>query len=154
MQLTAVVPSANVSPELAEQRGVTVPSTMSLALAENDTAAPDGPVASAVMSAGTVTTGAVVSPTATPKPPLPVLPAPSVAEHDTPDSPSENVLPDAGEQLTATEPSTMSLALAENDAAAPVGPVASTVMSAGTVTTGAVVSRTVTPKLPLPVLPC
>ena len=44
-------------------------------------------------------------------------------------------------------PLTMSLADAENETGAPLAPVASCVMSPGTVTVGGVVSRTVTAKL-------
>jgi hypothetical protein len=45
------------------------------------------------------------------------------------------------------EPSTKSVAVAVKVTTAPVGPVASATMFAGTVTTGAVVSTTVTVKL-------
>ena len=58
-----------------------------------------------------------------------------------------NVLPEPGEQVVATLPSTISLAEAEKVTAAPVAPVASAVTGAGTLTDGGVVSRTVTLKL-------
>ncbi len=66
--------------------------------------------------------------------------------------PSGKVEPEAGEQVAATEPSTMSVAEAEKVAIAPDGPVASRVISEGTVTVGGVVSTTVILKLPVPVL--
>ena len=62
------------------------------------TTAPAALVASAVMSAGTVTTGGVVSTTVTLKASLVLLPAASVAVQVTDVVPSGNVLPDAGEQ--------------------------------------------------------
>jgi hypothetical protein len=70
----------------------------------------------------------------------PVLPALSVAEQVTLVEPIGKVEPEAGLQVTCTEPSTMSEAEAEKFTTAPTGPVALTVMSAGTVTTGAVLS--------------
>ena len=60
-QSTLVVPSGNVLPEAGVQDTVTEPSTMSVAEAEKVTTAPDGPVASAVISPGRVRIGAVVS---------------------------------------------------------------------------------------------
>jgi hypothetical protein len=70
----------------------------------------------------------------------PVLPDLSVAEHDTTVEPTGNVEPEAGVQVTDTEPSTESSAETVKVTTAPLGPVASTVMSAGTVTTGGVLS--------------
>jgi hypothetical protein len=70
----------------------------------------------------------------------PVLPALSVAEHVTLVEPTGNVEPEAGVQVTGTEPSTRSEAEALKVTLAPLGPVALTVMSAGTVTTGGVLS--------------
>src|SRR2546427_8873989 len=67
-----------------------------------------------------------------------------MAEHVTEVTPSGNVEPDRGEQDADNGPSTVSVACAVNVARAPPGPVASRVMLAGTVTSGAVVSRTVT----------
>ena len=74
---------------------------------------------------------------------VPVLPAASVAVHSTLVSPTRNRVPDAGAQLTATLPSTRSLADALNVATASDA-VVDRVRFAGTVTTGAVVSRTMT----------
>jgi hypothetical protein len=60
-QLTIVVPIENVEPEDGEQVGVIEPSTLSVAVAVYVAIAPDGPVASIVILAGTVTTGGIVS---------------------------------------------------------------------------------------------
>ena len=88
-QMTVVVPSAKVEPEAGTQTGVRVPSTMSVALALKVTAAPEGPVASATMLAGTVTVGGVVSTTKTAKlSGSDVLPAASVAVQSTCVAPS------------------------------------------------------------------
>jgi hypothetical protein len=62
--------------------------------------------------AGTVTTGAVVSLTVTVNAAVPLLPRVSVPVQVTLVGPSGNVAPLAGVQLTATAPSTASLALA------------------------------------------
>jgi hypothetical protein len=104
------------------------------------------------MLAGTVTVGGVVSCTVTTKESEPVLLWESVAVQVTVVVPSGNVLPDAGAQLGAMLPSTMSLAEAEYVTTAPPGPVAAVVMLAGTVTVGGVVSCTVTTKESEPVL--
>src|SRR5437762_4250789 len=149
-----VVVMPNVLPEAGLQVVATLRSTMSLAEAVNVTTAPDGPVASVVMSEGTVTIGAVVSTTVTWKLALPVLPCASVAVQFTVVGVMPKVLPEAGLQVVATLPSTMSLAEAVNVTAAPAALVASVVMSDGTVTIGAVVSTTMTGELALPVLPC
>src|SRR5512140_972048 len=105
---------------------------MSVADAENVTAAPDGPVASSVIFEGTVTVGGVVSTTVTLNEPCPVLPCASVALHDTSVVPSAKIDPECGVHVVLTLPSTMSVADAENVTAAPDGPVASSVMFAGT----------------------
>src|SRR4051794_19216345 len=105
---------------------------MSEAEVENETVAPDAPVASAVLSAGTDTTGAVVSTTVTVNEPLLLFPAPSVAVQWTVVVPSGNVDPDPGPHDGATEPLTMSLAVDANETAAPEAPVASTVLLTGT----------------------
>lgn len=110
-QVTVVVASrAKVEPERGEQVGAITPSTRSLAVAVKVTAAPEGPVASAVMLAGTVTVGGVVSTTVTVKLPEAMLPAASEAEQLTVVAPRPKVEPEAGEQFTATEPLTRSLA--------------------------------------------
>ena len=71
------------------------PSTVSVAVAVNVTTTAAELVASVVISAGTVTTGAVVSTTVTVKVAVPVLSLLSVAEQVTVVSTSGKVLPDA-----------------------------------------------------------
>src|SRR5262245_11960308 len=106
------------------------------------------------MFAGTLTVGGVVSTTLTMNEALPVLPAASVDVQVTVVWPSGNVLPEGGAHVVATAPSTRSVALAAKLTAAPDGPVASSVMFAGTDTAGGVVSTTVTPKAAEALLPC
>src|SRR3990172_11886463 len=144
VQFTDVVPSAKVLPEAGAHTGAIAPSTRSAAEAAKLTTAPDGPLASAVMGAGTVTTGAVVSTTVTSNVAVAVFPAPSVAVQSTDVVPSAKVLPEAGAHTGASAPSTRSAAEAAKLTTAPDAPLASAVMGAGTVTTGAVVSTTVT----------
>src|SRR5215212_1339210 len=100
-----------------------------------------GPV---VMLAGTVTAGAVVSSTVMVNDALLRFVAASVAEQWTVVAPSGNVSPLAASQIGVTEPSTRSDAETVNVTAAPDGPVASAVMSAGMLMSGPVVSTTVT----------
>ena len=110
-------------------------------------------MASAVTFAGAMTAGAVVSRTVTVKEPWALLPAASVTEQSTVVVPSGNVEPEAGTHVTATEPSTKSLAEALKVAVAPPGPVASNRLSKGSVRLGGVVSTTVTVNVAVPVLP-
>jgi len=114
------------------------------------------PVASTLKLAGTVTTGAVTSTTVTVtvKLVLPVFPAASVAEQVTGVAPGAKIDPLAGAQTGRSDPSTASLALAIQLTATPAASVASAARLPGPVTTGAVVSTTVTVKLALPMLPC
>ena len=83
-----------------------------------------------------------------------VLPCASVDEQETVVTPSGNVEPDAGLQLTGSVPSTASVAETLYVTTAPLGPVASTVRLPGVVIAGGVVSCTVMLKLAVPVLPC
>jgi hypothetical protein len=106
--------------------------------------APRGPVASSVWSSGTVSTGAVVSTTVTENDPVAVLLCLSLALQSTCAEPKPNGDPLPGLHDTGTLPSTRSTALAAQVATAPVGPVASTVTSFGSVSSGAVVSVTFT----------
>jgi hypothetical protein len=99
------------------------------------------------------TVGPVVSRTVTVNEAAPVLPRASVAVQVTVVVPSGNVNPLAGVQVTSTTPSTVSVADAVQVNAAPDGLVASTVAFPGTVTTGGVVSLTVTVNEAVPVLP-
>jgi len=75
------------------------------------------------------------------------LPCASVALQVTGVEPSGNVAPLAGVQLVATAPSEVSVADAAKVSTAPAALVASIVAFAGTVTTGPVVSVTVTVKV-------
>jgi hypothetical protein len=109
-------------------------------------------VASSVAFAGTVTTGPTVSVTVTVKEAATLLPLVSVAVQPTVVGPSGKVEPLAGVQVTTRGPSTTSLADAVKLNTVPVALVASTVAFAGTVTTGPVVSVTVTVKEADPVL--
>jgi hypothetical protein len=81
-----------------------------------------------------------------------VLPAASVAEQFTDVEPIGNVDPEAGTHVTATDPSIASSAVTEKVTTAPLPLVAGTAMFAGSVRTGAVVSATLTVKLPEAVL--
>src|SRR5688500_8733752 len=112
VQLTVVIPSANVVPAAGVQAGVIAPSTRSEAVAVNETAAPAAEVASAMMLSGSVSIGGVVSTTFTLNDAVASFPAASLAEQFTAVSPSGNVLPEAGVHSTSTSPSTSSLAVA------------------------------------------
>jgi len=85
--------------------------------------------------------------------PVALLPWASVAVQVTVVGPTGNVEPDGGLHVTGRGPSTRSIAFAANVTTAPLGPVASAVTLAGTVSAGGVVSTTVTVKLALAVLP-
>jgi hypothetical protein len=146
---TVVTPTANAAPDAGRHDVPTEPSTRSSAVAAYVTMRPDGPFASAVTSAGRPRTGAVVSTTLISNDALPVLLRLSVAEQLTVVVPSANVEPEAGEQLGVSAPSTRSAADAEYVTAAPDAPDASWPNDAGTVSTGAVVSTTVTSNAPL-----
>ena len=148
-----VTKTGKVDPEAGRHVTATGPSTRSVAEAEYVTTAPLGPNAEAVISAGSVRTGGVVSLTVMVKEAEPTLPAASVAVHVTVVVPNEKVEPEPGEQIAGSEPLAMSVADAEKVATAPLGPVASFVIEAGTVKTGGVVSRTVTVKVPWIELP-
>jgi hypothetical protein len=69
-----------------------------------------------------------------------VLPAASLAVHETVVVPSGNVCPDVWSQDTLGAGSSESVAVTENWTLAPPGPVASTVLDPGTDTVGGVVS--------------
>jgi hypothetical protein len=139
-QDTVVVSYENVEPEAGLQVTVTDPSTESEAETENVTAAPPEPVPWTVMFDGSCNFGGVLSATATLNEAEPVLPALSVTEQVTVVVSNANAEPDAGEQFGASGPSTLSTAEAVKLAIAPAGPAASRVISAGTVTTGGVLS--------------
>ena len=61
MHVTVVLPSGNVEPDAGAHVVDLTGSSGSAALTANATCAPEGPVASAAVGAGTVSTGAVVS---------------------------------------------------------------------------------------------
>ena len=107
-----------------------------------------------MMSECEAITGAIVSSTVTVKLPVDVLLCESVAEQLTVVVPNANVLAEAGEHATKTEPSTMSNDEAVNVTTAPDELVASAAIFAGKFRVGGVVSSTVTVKLPLAVLLC
>src|SRR5262249_20955407 len=105
------------------------------------TTAPAGPVASTVLLPGTpLIAGGVVSTTVIVNVLVTVLPAVSTAVQVTSVAPSAKVSPEAWSQVSTGAESTLSTALAAKVAAAPLGPVASTIMSGGTVRVGAVPS--------------
>lgn len=154
-QATVVVPSGNAEPEAGEQVTRSETSTMSVVVAEKVTVADPVPVvASAVMSAGRCNAGGVVSRTVTVEEAEPRLPAASVAVHVTVVVPNGKIEPGAGEQLGDNDPLTVSTAVAENVATAPVGPVASRITGNPDIKTdGDVVSRTTTWNEPVARLP-
>lgn len=77
----------------------------------------------------------------------------SVAEQLTVVIPMGNTEPEAGKQVTARAPSIVSVAEAVKLTGAPEASTAATVISAGSVNVGGVVSTTVTVKLLLAVFP-
>lgn len=156
LQLTVVVPSGNVAPLVWSQETMSVAmSTMSNEEVAKVAGAPDGPVASKVRLFGTVTVGAVVSRTVTVNvTDAWLLWASNASQVTVVVLVREKVDPDAGVQLTATEPSTISLADAENVTTAPAGLVASVVMSLGAEIDGAVVSTTSIRKVDVALFPC
>jgi hypothetical protein len=111
--------------EAGRQLTGTMPSIASSADAVKLTRAPAALVASAVWLAGSVSTGAIESLTATVKLPLAEFPAASVAEHETVVTPIANALPDAGTHATGTTPSIASTADAVKLTIAPAALVAS-----------------------------
>src|SRR2546422_6447655 len=139
-QATVVVPSVNVDPDAGLHDARTDPSTRSEAEAENVTLAPPGPVASTVRSEGTLRTGGVVSRIVTVNVRVAVLPATSLAVHETVVTPKGNVDPDAGEQPRELRPLTESEADAEYVREAPEEDVASATIGDGRVRVGGVVS--------------
>ena len=123
--------------------------------------APPGPVAATTMPVGGVTTGSVVSTTVTVAVAAPKLPAASVTLKVTRVTPIGYVAGPSWPIELVRLPSTTSVAVAPARkatiarlvACAPPGPVASTTMSVGGVTTGSVVSTTVTVAVAAPKLP-
>ena len=108
LQLTVVVPSGNVDPDA----GLQTTGAFSSAVATYVTTAPAALVASAMMFAGRCRVGAVVSWTVTVKLPLWWFACASVVEQFTVVVPMAKVEPEVGAQVTASVPSTMSVAVA------------------------------------------
>src|SRR5262249_51609328 len=117
---------------------------------EKVTTAPAALVASTVIGAGQVTTGAVVSWIVTANDPAAMFPAASLAEHCTVVVPSEKILPLGGEQVTMGLAGLLSEALVANTTTAPDGPVASRVKSDGRLNAGGVVSPATTTMISAP----
>ena len=115
VQVTVVVPTGKLAPEAASQVVGRGPSMLSLADALKVTLFPVATVVVVEMSAGTVTTGGVVSTSVTVilKVSVPVLPCASVALQVTVVGPTGKVAPDAGVQVGVREPSRLSVAVAE-----------------------------------------
>src|SRR2546422_2866291 len=140
-----VTKTGKIDPEAGEHATATGPSTRSVADAEYVTTAPLGPVAEAVISAGSVRVGGVVSRTVIVENAEPTLLAASVAVQVTAVVPNGKVEPEDGEQVRVRDPLTRSVAEAENVATAPAGPVASKVTGNPDIdTSGGVVSRRAT----------
>jgi uncharacterized protein YwlG (UPF0340 family) len=156
VQVTVVVPIANVLPEGGVQFTVGVASHVSLAVGVNITVAPDGLVHSCVMSDGQVIDGAVVSTTSTVNVHgREVLLLSSEAVQLTVVMPMGKVLPEAGVHMTVGVVSHVSVAVgAVYITVAPAGLVHSTpVMLAGQApSVGGVVSTTCTVKLHMALL--
>src|SRR3989442_648405 len=152
VHVTVVAPNGKVDPLAGVQLVATGPSSVSVADAVKVNTAPAALVASTVAFAGTVTTEPVVSDPVTVKVFVPTLACLSAAVHVTVVAPNGKVDPLAGVQLVATAPSNVSVAEAVKVNTAPAALVASTVAFAGTVTTGPVVSVTVTVNVLVPML--
>src|SRR5581483_1302547 len=146
VQVTVVRPSANTETVAAAHATETGPSTTSVAAGSlYVTVAPAASVASTVRSpCGCTIGGAVSARTCTSNESCVTLCAASSAVHVTVEWPTGKRLPEAGAQLTATAPSTASVAEALKETWAPAAEVGSTSASAGSRIDGPVRSRTVT----------
>src|SRR5215207_10820340 len=103
--LVSTTVTSKLLPDAGVQVTATSPSTRSSAVALKLTAAPLGPVASAVLSEGKSSEGGVVSTTVTSKKPVVSTPAESVTEQLTCVTPSGKLVPEAGEQFGVSAPS-------------------------------------------------
>ena len=103
VQVTVVVPMGNVEPDGGVQvtTGFGRAGSLSVAEAVKFTTAPDGPVGSTLIGAGSVSTGATSSLTVTVNVPVDLLPLKSVDVQVTVVVPIGNVEPDGGVQVTA-----------------------------------------------------
>jgi hypothetical protein len=115
-------------------------STRSLTDTVKTTGIPEGSVADVVTVLGRRMDGATVSTTPTVKLSLALLPALSLASHNTGVEPSAKTFPLDGVQVTVTFRSTSSVPVALNVTTAPSRELASARMAAGKLSTGAVVS--------------
>lgn len=141
LQDTSVDPIENVEPEVGQL--VDEGPQRSEAVALKDTLAPLAPVHSAVIGAGHVISGGVVSTTVTEELQELVFPEPSVASQSTVDDPSENVEPEVGLHVVpATEQ--LSVAVGLKEAVAPLEPVHSRTRGDGQLMEGDVTSTTLT----------
>ena len=147
-QVTVVAPSANVSPEPWSQATGPQPSTASLAEVREVDARPRGRGCLGCHVARQDQRGCSRVATVTSKVPRSDSRRCRSAEQVTVVAPSAKTSPEAWSQETGTSPSTPSLAEAEKSTLAPPGPVATAVRSPGRTRAGAVVSLTVTSKLP------
>src|SRR2546423_7440460 len=111
VQFTFVCPRPNVLPEPGLQLTPGDESTLSVAPTENETAAPDGPAASMVLSAGSESVGAVLSTAVTVNEPDAVFLFVSVALQLTVVVRFRKTVPEGGLHVTSTIPSTASPAL-------------------------------------------
>ena len=157
VHVTVVAPTGNTAPEAGVQVTGRIPLTASSALVTNVTVAPAGPVAAAVMSAGSVRTGAVASATVRAIAQVPLLPLGSAANTFTFRVPRASAVPTVTDCDTVTVPdrSLAATALARfgnASVAAPAG-TASVSVAGHTLNTGGVVSRTVTLTERLALLP-
>src|SRR6476659_684270 len=139
LQLTVVVPSAKVEPEA----GLQTTGAFSSAVATYVTTAPALLVASAVMSAGSVSVGGPVT-TVTVNVPTATFAKLSVAVHSTVVVPAAKVEPEAGEEKMVGDESRAAVAVTVNVTTGLVF-----VMSAGRLSTGAFRSLTKTGNEPL-----
>ncbi len=114
VQVIVVAPAGNVDPDGGLQLMVKLEVSLSGSVAETAyvTTAPLALVATAVMLPGRLRVGAVLSSTTTVALAVPVLPAPSMAEHVMVVVPSGRVLPEAGAHVGVSEPDTASVAVA------------------------------------------
>ena len=133
---TLVAPTRNSVDDAGVQTGTIEPSTTSVAEAANLTTAPFLFEVRAVTAAGTTTLGAVRSTTVIRKVLVTLSSGRSWAVHVTVVCPSGKLAPELGLQETGSDWLSRPVAEVANETAAPFGACASTVMSAGTVSSG------------------
>lgn len=151
MQVTVVLPSAKALPDAGTQTAAETPSTLSVALTENETVAPEEAAASAVMSACGAIRGGVVSVRVMSCGEVVLLLTESVAVQSTTVAPTGKA--DGALFVTVGEASTRSDTEGEPRATAVLALVASVVIAGGAVRVGAVVSLIVTEEVALALFP-